>query len=326
MEKKRETGDRGIFAALILLVLIGAGLAYWLLLGRTPSGPPAPPLPPAVKAPQEVATPLPPPAVADLRVARVNGPVRIRHAGPKPAWSRVKVGDVLRKDDTVETGRGGAVELAAGESYQVTLDEQARFAVREITAELSRFGLANGLLNANVRDDPRRVVEIESAAGGLARTRGAELSVAGTDTGVAVGVRRGEAELTSQGRSVVIRAGQEALAMKGEPPSEALPIPSSLLLKVAWPSERVTTQRKLIVTGKTSPGAVVALGDRLLHVGLDGKFREIIYLREGAQKLSATARDVGGHRTESEGPSISLRSKNPKAWLETGPLWEWGSE
>jgi hypothetical protein len=256
-------------------------------------------------------------------VTRLLGPVRIRRAGAGASWADAQVGDELHKDDLVETGGGGSAQLSAGESYQVELDADARFDVREITAELSRFGLAAGLLNASVRDDPRRTVEIESA-GGLARTRGADLAVASSDKVVAVGVQRGQAELESSGGTVLIHAGQQSLAVKGFPPVQAMPIPPSLLLKVAWPSERVTNQRKLVVSGKTAPGSILAIEGQPVQVGADGSFRHVVYLREGRQMLNAVGRDVGGHRVEAKGPEILLQTRGAAAEFDTKGLWKDG--
>jgi hypothetical protein len=302
MEERRE---RILFAAGVVLLVGAAAIAWWLWLGRQP----APSAPPPAAA-----------RVDRLSVAAVTGEVRIRRpgaAGPVP----VGAGEEVRPDDVVETGPGGAVQIAAGESYRVGLEENSRFAVREITAELGRFHLAEGLMSASVRDDRARAFEVQAGREALARTRGGELSIAASEAAAEVAVRRGEVEVSSAGRAVVVRAGQRALVLPGTAPSEPSPIPTSLLLEVNWPRMEATNQRRLVVTGRTDPGALLAVGGEPVRVGSDGTFRHVVYLREGPQKLSATARDAGGHRSHVRSEEILLDTHGVPAEFDTDQLW-----
>jgi hypothetical protein len=302
MEERRE---RVLFAGGVVVLVGAAALAWWLWLGRRPVSPAPPPSPPRVER---------------LTVAAVSGEVRIRRHGAAGAVA-VSAGEELRPDDEVETGPGAAVQLAAGESYRVGLEENSRFAVREITAELGRFRLAEGLMSASVRDDPARTFEIEAGPEALARTRGGDLSIAASEGAVEVAVRRGQVEVTSAGRAVVVRAGQRALVLPGEAPTEPSPIPASLLLKVNWPRVEATNQRRLVVTGRTEPGALLAVGGQPVRVGRDGTFRHVVYLNEGHQKLGATARDAGGHRSHERSPEILLDTRGAPAEFDTDRLW-----
>lgn len=295
---------RGRFWALAAALVAAAGAAYVLLLGRAP--PTLPPRPP------------PPPDTA-LRIAAASGDaVVVRADGTR---APAEVGIELRADDAVETGPGGQAELAAGGAYHVLLVDSGRVAVKEITAELSRFRLDAGLLSASVKDDPGRTVEIEAARDAVARTHGGSVSVARGSGGVAVGVTRGEAEFRSGGRSVVVRAGQQSRARDGAAPLAPEPIPPSLLLKVSWPEARRTSQRRIVVTGRTQPGALVAIGGERVEVAPDGRFTKVLYLHEGRQQLDAAARDVGGHRTESRGGPFILDTRPPDAQFDTRDLW-----
>jgi hypothetical protein len=141
---------------------------------------------------------------------------------------------------------------------------------------------------------------------------------------VAVGVVRGQAEFRSGGRTVVLRGGELSAASHGSTPTPPAPIPASLLLKVAWPAETVTAERRLVVTGRTSAGAVVAVGADPVDVAADGSFRHVVQLSEGAQRLSVSARDVAGRRREVRSPSIVLDTAGPATRFETDELW--GSE
>jgi hypothetical protein len=299
MDGRRE---RATFWAIVALFVAVAGIAYRVLLGPEPGS--APP------------SPAPPPAPERLAVARVEGEVTIVRGGVR---SRAAPADELRPEDVIETGPGARVELAGG-SYEVALEEGGRFDVREITAELSRFHLGQGLLSARIEDDPGRTVEIEAAAGAVARTKGGDLSVARSGETVAVGVARGSAEFSARGGTVLLREGQQSVAAAGRPPSAPEAIPSSLLLKVSWPQERTTNRRRIVVTGRTEPGAIVVLGDERVEVGADGRFTHVIVLGEGRQRLSARARSVGGSAS-AEGPVIVLDTRAPDARFDTRDLW-----
>ncbi len=298
--RRRDTSFWAVAAALVG----AAALAYALLLGRAPATP-------ATRGTAADA--------ARLELAAASGDVTVVRAdGTRVAAA---AGLELRADDAVVAGPGARAELAAGASYRVVLEESGRVEVKEITAELSRFRLEGGLVSATVRDDPARAFEIESARDAVARTHGGELAVARGSGDVAVGVTRGEAEFRSGGSSVVIRAGEQSRAREGAAPTAPAPIPPSLLLKVSWPEERLTNRRRIVVTGRTHPGALVAVGGERVDVAPDGRFTKVVYLREGRQDVAVTARDVGGHRAEARSAPIVLDTRAPDAQFDTRDLW-----
>lgn len=302
MGRRRE---RAVFwAVAAALVAVAAG-AYVALLGRAPGAPPAPDAPRAVPA--------------DLRVAESAGPgFVVRRNGTRLA---AVAGTPLGPNDTIATEGGARVVVAAGDRYQVTIDGEARVSVEEITEQLSRFRLDAGLVSARVRDDPARSLEISGGGDAVARTRGGEVAVSRSGDAVAVGVTRGRAELSSAGGVVLIRAGEQARASAGRKPEPAAPLPRSLLLKVTWPEERATNRRHIVVTGQTDPGAHLSVGGRRVAVGPDGRFRQEVFLEEGAQRVTAVARDLAGHRVVEESPPIVLDTRAPDARFETQDLW-----
>ena len=300
-----ERRERVLFAGGVVILLAAAALGWWVWLGRQPVPAAPPPAPRGVER---------------LTVAAVSGQVWLRRPGAGGPLA-LRGGEALQPDDEVETGPGATVQLAAGESYRADLDENSRFAVREITAELGRFRLAEGLMSARVRDDPARVFEVEAGPEALARTRGGDLSVAAGEGGAEVAVRRGQAEVVSAGRAVVVRAGERAVVLAGAAPTDPSPIPASLLLEVNWPRAEATNQRRLVVTGRTEPGALLAVGGQPVKVGRDGTFRAVVYLKECPQKLSATARDAGGHRRHERSPEILLDTRGVPAEFDTERLW-----
>lgn len=296
--------ERAIFWAIAALLVAGAALAYRLLLGPAPAGP--------APGPATAAAP----AAVRLAVATVTGDVTIVRAGTR---ARAAPGDELRADDAIETAPGARVELDGG-GYQVALDEDGSFGVREITAELSRFRLEQGLVSARVRDDAGAAVEIEGAGGARVATRGGDVAVARSGETTAVGVQRGTAEFAAAGGTVVLAAGQQSVAAPGKRPSAPGPIPASLLLKVSWPEARATNRRRIVVTGRTAPGAIVVVGDERVDVRPDGGFTHVIALREGSQRLVARARSVGG-AASADGPVILLDTRAPDPRFDTADLW-----
>lgn len=297
--------DRAVFWAVVALLVVGAGVGYRLLLGPEPGHARST----TTSAPAS-------PAAVRLTVASTAGEVTVLRAGIR---TRIAQGDELRPDDAIETAPGGRVALAGG-SYEVTLEEGGRFDVQEITAELSRFRLAAGLVSAHVQDEPGRAVEIQASSDTVARTTGGEMAVARSGDVVAVGVQSGAAEFRAAGQAVLLRGGQQSIAAAGKQPSEPAPIPASLLLKVSWPAERATNQRRIVVTGRTQPGAIVVLGEERVVVQPDGRFTHVVVLHEGRQRLSARAHGVAGS-ARAEGPAIVLDTRAPDPRFDTRDLW-----
>ena len=294
--------DRAVFWAVVVLLVGGAALAYRLLLGPEPG--------------RTAPSPVPAPAPERLTVSRAEGEVTVVRGGVR---TRLAPGAELRPEDAIETAPGARVALAGG-SYEVTLEESGRFDLREITAELSRFHLAAGLVSASVQEERGRSVEIEATSGAVARTTSGDVAVARSGDVVAVGVQRGTAEFVSAGKAVLLKMGEQSVATRGARPSPPAPIPASLLLKVAWPAGRATNQRRIVVTGRTAPGAVVLLGDERVDVQPDGRFTHVVVLHEGRQRLSARAHGVGG-TVQVEGPVVLLDTRAPDARFETRDLW-----
>lgn len=306
------TRERLHFSAVALALVGAAGLAYWLLLARGPAGVASAPPPPPAPALQ---------AVTRLSVSRSSGGAVLFRAGAQR--EPLLAGAELRPDDLIETVEGASAVLVAGESYQVVLEGAARFAVKEIAAEVSRFRIEDGLVTATVRDDPGRTFVVE-ASEAVARTRGGTLAVANVAGAVTMGVTGGAAEFEAAGRIVTLQRGQGSTAAAGLPPTPPVALPRSLLLKVDWPSSRETNRRKLVVRGQATPGVVLTLGGQRVAVGADGRFTQTVWLREGAQELDAVARDVAGRRERSRSQTVILDTRAPDTQFDTHGLWKGG--
>jgi len=301
---------------LVVAALAGvAGLSYWLLLARGPAG--------VASAPAQLAPPPPRGEAPRLSVSRAAG-AAVLARGAK-AREPLATGAELRPDDVIETAEGASVVLSAGESYQVVLEGASRFAVKEIAAEVARFRVDDGIVTATVRDDPSRAFVVE-ASDGAARTRGGALAVANVGGRVTVGVTEGQADFEAGGRIVTLRSGQVSSAEPGQAPSPPVALPRSLLLKVDWPAARETNRRRLVVQGRTTPGAVLTLGGQRVVVGPDGRFSQVVFLREGAQSLDVVARDVGGRVERTRSPTVVLDTRAPDVRFDTDALWQGAPE
>jgi hypothetical protein len=291
-------------------ILVAASAAAWALLpGGEPAAAPAPAR--AAAAPQE-------PVRISVASAAGRAFVVRKGVGGVPAAA----GAELAPDDVLVTEAGARVELAAGERYRVILDGEGRVGIQEITSELSRFRLDAGLVSASVREDGARSLEIATARDAVARTRGGDLAVSRAGPVVAVGVRRGGAEFRSGGRTVALAAGEQSVAVEGKAPSSPAPIPASLLLKVAWPEERTTAQPRLVVTGRTTPGTLVAVGGERVAVSPDGSFTHVVALAEGPQRVAVSARDVAGRTEQVVSPTLVLDTRAPATEFDTRDLWK----
>ncbi|MGB8931044.1 MAG: hypothetical protein WCC48_07335 [Anaeromyxobacteraceae bacterium] len=300
--------ERTLFVGSLLAMGGAVLLAWWLLFGR---GPVAGISAPSVPTPRQATT-----AVA---VTRATGEAWLRRGGGERI--RLVPGIVLQESDAIETTEGSALELGAGESYQVFLEGAARIDVKEIAAELSRFRLEEGLAEAKVKADGGRVVVFEASDDATVRTGGGRIAVMSSQGRVAVGVTEGEAQLGSGGQIVAVRAGQQSSAERGKAPSPPVPLPRSLLLKVDWPTTRETNRRRIVVRGRASPGALVSVGGERVKVGADGVFTHALYLREGQQTIEAVARDVAGRRERSKSPPVVLDTRAPETQFDTQDLW-----
>jgi hypothetical protein len=262
--------------------------------------------------------PAPTPAPSLLTVKSASGTVWVSRGGVR---APLRPGEPLRESDAIETTEGSTLELAAGDRYQILLEGAARFGVKEIAAELSRFRLDDGLASAQVKKDSGSVLVIESSADASVRTAGGRVTVAASDQRVAVGVTDGEAQLGSGGQIVAVRAGQFSMAERGRSPSAPVALPRSLLLKVDWPGGGATNQRRVVIRGRASPGALVSIGGERVKTGPDGTFAHAVVLAEGQQRFEAAARDVAGRRTATASPPVILDTRAPDTEFDTRNLW-----
>jgi hypothetical protein len=273
--------------AAVVVALGGLGVSYWAFFARTEHG-------------VEVA---PPPEPEILRVSQLTGSVEV--ASADGVWRPARLGDTLSPRDRIRTGDDGAVQLSTGDGSTVKLLAATDARVAELRRELKRLHLGAGMVEADVRDDPKRVLEVElDDQGGVARTRGAAFTASSNGAGsAAVATRRGEVILSARGKEVVIRTGQYARLAPGSPPEAPQPVPPSLFLKVDWPAAQ-NRKPTLTVAGVTAPGARVQIGGHYVQVDEKGAYRAQLSLGDGVHQLDVRAVDVAGHVVDEKSPRI----------------------
>ncbi len=305
--RRRSSG--WVFYVAVGLIVLALPVAYFGWLDRPPASAPLP-----VTAPPPVA----PPKAVELALGEVSGDVQIRQPGGD--WAPALKGQVLARDVAVRTGDGAYAVLVGGNAYDVRLEPGTQVSIEEITDSISRLMLGGGMATARVRGDAKHLFEVKaSGSDAVARTRSGAFAVSSNGKGtVAVGTREGEVEFLGAGKVVIVRAGQQSILRPGAAPTEPSAIPSSLLLKVKWPTGTVTT-RKVVVAGEAEPGSVVRLGGRSVAVDERGRFSASVELSEGKNALSVQAVGVGG-TTTTDKKQLECDTRGPATRLDPD-LW-----
>ncbi|MCC7072886.1 MAG: hypothetical protein IT383_16280 [Deltaproteobacteria bacterium] len=304
-----------LLPALGLVVVVVAGLTLWRAMGRRP--PPPPPALVDAGASPPVAMPIP-----NVRVAKADGMVEVRRQG-SDLWQELSAGAVLAEDDAIRTGAGASVELEAG-GHTVTMLAGTDVKVAELTADLTRYLLGSGLLAGAAPGAAGRTLQVDVEGTDVAvRASDGSFRMSSNGAGtVAVAAQEGDVRVAAKGKEVVLKKGERSLVLPGGTPSDAAPLASSLLLKVAWPKQRETNKRVVTITGRSEAGALVFALGRPLKVGADGSFKESLALPEGESRLEVSALDVSGNARREAGPSILVDSKGASSRFQTDDLWK----
>lgn len=293
-------------AALLAIVAVGGG---WLVHERFV----ATPAPDVVTAPPSGAPSLAPPPSAEPKpenayVIAVQGGAEWTSGS---GWKVLAAGDRLAGHETIRTGEGSQVDLrVGGEESRLILPEWSELRVVEVTRVLHRFKLSRGRIVADYKESGPRVLRIE-VGDAVAEAQASRFNVLGTSTAVAVAVESGTVDLSAAGSSVRVGAGQQSTARVGQAPSLAEPIPVEVLLKVA----RLAAADRLCssIEGVVRPGAEVRVGEQVVEVAEDGRFKLDVPRRKGVEAVKLIAREVGGATKEQlvacRGPS----SERPRA-------------
>jgi hypothetical protein len=271
-------------AAVVVVLLTGAWLLFRGTLYRAATQASAP-------ARQE-------PRIEEAIVVAVAG--NVVRLSPTGGTSALAVGQRLRADDSVRTGRGAHTDLQVGARSRLTVAEGSQLTVREITEKVHRFRLRRGRIAVDYQADGARLLRIESAEGGaVAETKSARFGVLSTGTAVAIATETGAVNLTAETKTVEVKAGTQSVAAAGKAPSGAEPIPAKLLLKVADAAPAQEGGEKLCaeVAGTAPEGSEVLVDGAPAAIAEDGRFRVRVPAAPGKTSVLVSIRDASGRET-----------------------------
>ena len=258
-----------------------------------------------------------------LKIAELDGLVEIRR-GAQEEWLEAREGQILDPSDSIRTAPGATAELVAGD-HLIELLPATDVRVEELTVDLSRILLGTGMVAADARlskTDGRRLQVDVADTDVTAATDSGLFRVSSQESGlVAVGAEEGRVQVAARGSEVVLRGGEGTLIRPGEAPEKPSPLPESLLLRVAWPTETETNKTRLMVSGRTAAGALVFVAGRPVEVDERGRFRDEVALRDGRNRVGIEGMDVAGNHVASSSPVIVVDTRGSKAAFETEGLW-----
>ncbi len=288
------------------LIVTLVALAYLFILARedVPSSAPAP---------------LPAPVAMAARLSEISGLVEVRQKGGD--WKAVDRGAPIDPGADLRTAQGASAALAWGDGVRVQLEPNSQLQLAGAEPEALRFVVGEGLFFADVSGGKR--VQFQSKNGqAVAETTDGALYLAGNDKGeLQAAVERGEATLTANGATVVLKPGFVSIAKSGERPTAPTELPRTLLLKMRWP-EGATSKARQRVVGEATPGARLRIGDQIIWVADSGKVDAIVELKEGDNHLAAELVDVAGRRSGSQSGNVRLDTRAPTQAVETSPdMW-----
>jgi hypothetical protein len=267
-------------AAAVLCIVVGA--AWWIFARSVYSGP----------AELHAAVAPPPRSAAEEAVVEaVTGTVQ--RNGSHGSWVEVVAGEHLRADDSLRTGKGARTDLRIGDRARLTVAESSQLTIREITQTVHRFQLDRGRVKADYKPDGQRVLRIESA-GGVAESHGARFSMLSTGTAVAIATDDGAVTLRSKDKAIEVAAGKQAVAMQGQVPTAAEPIPASVLLKVANAAAS-TDGVCATIDGVAPAGTEVTVDGVAAQIASDGRFRVPVAHAADGREVLVALRDASGH-------------------------------
>jgi hypothetical protein len=256
-----------------------------------------------------------------LSLTQLVGQVEILRPGA--GWQGAEEGMVLNPDDQIRTLPASRAMLSMPGMFTVELESESGIQVKALTDNLSRVSLAEGMITADVVENPDHQFEV-TAASATASTRGAKfrMNLSG-DGQVAVGSHRGTVDLAAAGKVVRINSGFMARVDRGKTPDDPIRIPGALFLKVRWPRQHDLAIATMTVDGTTDPGARLELEGRVVPVDSRGRFSKVVALREGNNKIKIDSYDVGGNSKSEQSPLFTVDTRPDAFKIQTSPnMWE----
>lgn len=307
-----------LFVLGVVGILIVVGIGYFASLERDVS--PAP-QPPQAAAAVEPVLEAPPQRLEHARLTQAIGVVQIKVGND---WKPAQVGVEVSAGTDLRTPGESKASVSYGDDIRLEVMSDTEVRLERLDDEVARFIVGEGVVIADVRPESGRVLQLAAKnSDAVVESRDGTVHVLTDGTGhVQAAVTRGEATLTAKGETVQLPAGFQSTVAPGKGPQYPMAIPKSLLLKVKWPDES-TSKRRHVVTGTTSPGTRVRVGETIVTADDRGRFRALVDFKEGRNELHVHALDVLGRQERSDSPAIEVDTQAPAHRFETDPnMWK----
>ena len=294
-------GKRFLLAAALVAIVVGGGA----LVADRWFAPPA-----------EV-TEAPPPAPSAAPAAEARTLVKAVRGTPERTRARqpaapLRAGDVLDADDVIRTGESGGVSLVVGDVADVELASQTEVTVGQIADRVSKLQLGDGHLSAVVHGRKRTGLRVEVRGGdAAAESQEGAFAVLSHDGEVTLATTAGRARLSAHQHAVEVEAGYQATARRDAAPAAPTAIPPSLFIKLAPLHALVQREKQVVVSGHTTPGAVVTVNGARAVASESGEFHQSIPLHEGKNLVRVESEDVVGRHQSQSLPAITVDSHAP---------------
>ena len=250
-----------------------------------------------------------PSAPKALEVVEVRGDVSV--VGKDGEVGLLKGARVL-PGERVKTGAEGEAVMRGAGSSTITVSERSSVTVDGVLDGVARISVEQGYVRSRVKPGEGAGVEMRGGKeDAKVLTRGGDVSV-GVDGGgnLAVATLEGTASLSHGGTTRELAKGQTAFVAGGK--VELGEVPTSLLLKVAWPDAGRTREAASKVSVTLPRGSSAYVNGAAVPVGPDGTGTASIQLEEGDNKIKLQARDVAGNELVEESGVIVLDTRPPE--------------
>lgn len=250
-----------------------------------------------------------PSAPKALEVVEVRGDVSVIGKGGEVGLLK---GARVLPGERVKTGAEGEAIMRGAGSSTITVSERSSVTVDGVLDGVARISVEEGFVRSRVKDGEGYGVEMRGGKeNATVLTRGGDVSV-GVDAGgnLAVATLDGSASLSHGGTTRELAKGQTAFVAGGK--VELGEVPTSLLLKVAWPDAGRTRETKSEVSLTLPRGSEAYVNGAPVKVGPDGTGTAAITLAEGENTIKLEARDVAGNETVQESGVIVLDTRPPE--------------
>ena len=242
-----------------------------------------------------------------LEVVSVKGDVAV--VGAKGETAMTAGGRIL-PGEKVRTGHEGEAVLRGAGSSTITLSEHTQVSVAGVVDGVARLSLDEGQVRSKVNATEGNGVEVKGGDGATVLTRGGDVAVGIDGQGnLAVATFEGNASLTHGGATRDVGAGQIAIVAGGK--VEVGAVPTSVLLKVAWPEAGKTKETTTKVQVELPKGATARVNGQPVRFGADGTAIAEVRLEEGENRIKLEARDIAGNQRTEESGVIILDTRKP---------------